>query len=236
MLIIDFRCSRNHSIALDRKNQVWLFTNWGRPVRLTSPVLNTEIRQVETGWDSSYILATDGSAFIQRPHGDIARAIGAYNDTQNVRGEQAKVAEIDGVVKCQPWDLDADLVELPAIPSSLPSLGVDGQEKTLLVKLAAGERFVIGLTNKGHVLKLDFDENESDDELRLSFTRGSRQWEYVCFKLEGQLMTTVLTKIPSSPNLAKFTGYNPTKYSALKGPRFNRLTTCESRTYVELKQ
>jgi len=98
-----------------------------------------------------------------------------------------------GVIHCNTWELLHDLLELPPIPSGLPhipsltseadEIGNKGEkEKCRLVKIAGGEGFLIGLTNEGHVLRIDFDINHEDQDLsrlRLAFQRRTCQWKYV---------------------------------------------------------
>lgn len=83
------------------------------------------------------------------------------------------------VVPCHWWVLQGvDPVRLPPIPvSSLPELQYTGiaqdrlDEETKLVKIASLDNNIIGLTNKGHVLRY----GELYDEERCHTGR----WEYV---------------------------------------------------------
>lgn len=78
---------------------------------------------------------------------------------------------IDGVIPCSTWDLENNPTELPPLPG-LPQLtgtNLDAEtlrKETALIKIAAMDRSLVGLTNKGHVVKIDLS------------TEGSR-WEYV---------------------------------------------------------
>jgi len=98
-------------------------------------------------------------------------------------GDHAQVAEVDGerVVKPFVTDFEFTPLTLPSLPSDLPPLApVEGPIK--LVKIAAAEQFLIGLTNAGHVLKMDI------AQARVRFERNTSiappplaQWEYVCY-------------------------------------------------------
>jgi SCF-associated factor 1 len=90
-------------------------------------------------------------------------------------GNQKARLSDDGVIPCVTWNLQKDPVRLPAIPH-LPELRNTGDsgrsdEETQLIQIAGGDQFIIGLTNKGHVLKFA----ELDDEITTSHGR----WEYV---------------------------------------------------------
>ena len=70
------------------------------------------------------------------------------------------------VIPCHTWEINANPVKLPVLPD-LPDLPVTGlpeeerRKETKLIKIAALSHSLVGLTNKGHVLKIDglTDEN-----------------------------------------------------------------------------
>jgi SCF-associated factor 1 len=101
--------------------------------------------------------------------------IRSVNSEMDAQGDK-KAAQLPGnVISCATWDLDIDPVRLPPIPS-LPNLNngtVDVEDLTRLIKIAGLDGHLIGLTNKGHVLKFGPLESE------LTFSRG--RWEYVRF-------------------------------------------------------
>lgn len=99
-------------------------------------------------------------------------------------------------IPCHWWVLEgADPVRLPPIPShDLPELGRTGlsseelEEETKLVKIAGIDNCVIGLTNKGHLLRYDRLGGEE------AYQQG--RWEYVsdkaCFQ-NGKLIHITAT-------------------------------------------
>ena len=85
-------------------------------------------------------------------------------------------------IPCHVLDVSMDPVKLPALPDlpDLPATGPPEEERreaTKLVKIATMLRGLIGLTNKGHVLKMDdLDKEES-----------VRSWRYVSESVRGIL-------------------------------------------------
>ena len=66
----------------------------------------------------------------------------------------------EGVMPCYTWEVDKDPAKLPILPDlpDLPAAGLSEEERrkeTKLIKIAAFDNCLIGLTNKGHVLKMD---------------------------------------------------------------------------------
>ncbi|KAH9992978.1 RCC1/BLIP-II [Russula compacta] len=176
-------CGRLHTMALDSKNQVWTFVNWGRPFRLDTPMLDcttpeTTPVQAESGWSFSSILTQSGDVFVFWPFsGEIGRLCDEENDTMDERGDCQAYATRDHCIPCVAWPLRADPLRLPHIPHlpELQNTGVSQEERpkeTTLIKIAAFDNYLIGLTNKGHVLKFG---DLSDEN---SFDRTTR-WQYL---------------------------------------------------------
>lgn len=94
------------------------------------------------------------------------------NDEMDNDGDKQAVALPDGVIPCAIWDLDDNPVRLPSIPH-LPALTnqTEDEKPTQLVKIAGLDGHIIGLTNKGHVLKYSALDNA------LTSPRG--RWQYV---------------------------------------------------------
>lgn len=176
-------CGRLHTMALDSKNQVWTFVNWGRPFRLDTPMLDcttpeTTPVQAESGWSFSSILTQSGDILVFWPFsGEIGRLCDEENFTMDERGDRQAYATPDHHIPCVAWPLRADPLRLPHIPHlpELQNTGVSEEERskeTTLIKIAAFDNHLIGLTNKGHVLKFGGLSDEN------SFDRTTR-WQYV---------------------------------------------------------
>lgn len=177
-------CGRLHAMALDSKNQVWTFVNWGRPFRLDTHMLDcsspeTTPIQAESGWAFCSILTQSGDVLVFWPFlGEIDRLCDEENAAMDERGGCQAYPTTDRHVPCVPWSLRADPLRIPHVPE-LPELNYTGlsQEErpkaTTLIKIAAFDNYLIGLTNKGHVLKFGDLSNES------SFDKTTR-WQYVC--------------------------------------------------------
>ena len=81
------------------------------------------------------------------------------------------------VIPCHTWTLEGvDPVQLPSIPLDLPELrhgeGEGENGKGLkLIKIASMDNNLIGLTNRGHILR--YHKLAGEDEYRLG------RWEYV---------------------------------------------------------
>src|SRR5216683_5840864 len=93
------------------------------------------------------------------------------------RGDCHAYPTADHRIPCVAWPLRADPLRLPPIPQ-LPELNhtelsqEERSKTTTLIKIAAFDNYLIGLTNKGHVLKFGDLSNEN------SFDRTTR-WQYV---------------------------------------------------------
>jgi SCF-associated factor 1 len=177
-------CGRMHTMALDSKNQIWTFISWGRPFRLDSPMLDcmspeTTPVQAECGWSFSSILTQSGDVLVFWPSsGEIGRIYYEEDADMDDRGDCNAYGTEDHRIPCVTWSLRADPLRIPPIPKLLPDLestGMSQEEKskeTTLIKIAAFDNHLIGLTNKGHVLKFGDLSNEN------SFNRTTR-WQYV---------------------------------------------------------
>ncbi|KAI0078721.1 RCC1/BLIP-II [Panus rudis PR-1116 ss-1] len=187
-------CGRLHAAALDVSNLVWNFNSWGRPFRLISDFLNrtspeTTPIQVECGWSFTSVLTASGDVLVWWPtHGtmwdrylqknaelDAVEETKAFiGETRNPHNQSESVTGI----KCHVWDLVADPVRLPPIPvHDLPEIAATGHsdevrgQETKLIKIAGMDNHIIGLTNKGHVLR--YSRLQGVDAYR----RG--RWEYL---------------------------------------------------------
>lgn len=113
--------------------------------------------------------------------GSMLEAIqGKFNELNAVNNHDSKAIPEEGQdsIPCYIWDLlTANPVRLRPIPRDLPRLPATGlsddadSEETRLIKIAGLDNNLIGLTNKGHVLRYNNLEGEEN------YQRG--QWEYV---------------------------------------------------------
>jgi SCF-associated factor 1 len=178
-------------MTLDEHGRSWLFTSWGRSFRLTTALLDctspdsTPV-QVECGWAFSAVLTQSGDVYVLWPFSGLLGGViqgfetsmndAAMND-QTLRAHAAS----DGTIPCITRDITLDPMHLPPIPvGSLPDLqrGEEdvshtsgGHLDTYLVRIAGLDCHLIGLTNKGHVLKFGHLENAE--------TAPTGRWEYV---------------------------------------------------------
>ena len=73
---------------------------------------------------------------------------------------KAVVPDDGTIIPCHTWGINKDPVKLPILPD-LPDLHATGlpeeerRKETKLIKIAAFDNCLVGLTNKGHVLKID---------------------------------------------------------------------------------
>ncbi|KAI9510499.1 RCC1/BLIP-II [Russula earlei] len=176
-------CGRLHTMALDSKNHIWTFVNWGRPFRLDSPMLDCSLpettpMQAESGWSFSSILTHSGDILAFWPFsGQVGRLCDEENLAMDEWGTCHAYPTSDRHIPCVTWTLRADPLRIPPIPE-LPELNDTGlsqeerSKRTTLIKIAAFDNHIIGLTNKGHVLKFGDLSNEK------SFDRTTR-WQYL---------------------------------------------------------
>ncbi|KAG9044453.1 hypothetical protein FS837_008126 [Tulasnella sp. UAMH 9824] len=182
-------CGRAHSAALDSENNAWLFTSWGRPIQLTSPLIHgtgnsaEALVQVECGWGFVSMLNGSGMVYVfwpGTPGAEFRQAVDNLNRTLDESGEHKASsieAEHEDVIPCTSLAISVSPLALPPIPDDLPDLSsadpgsgsfeatVDASGKVVeaqhsdeglrLVRIAAGDDFLVGLTNKGHVLAID---------------------------------------------------------------------------------
>lgn len=130
------------------------------------------------------------------------------------------------IIPCHWWVLEgADPVRLPPIPShDLPELGRTGlsseelEEETKLVKIAGIDNCVIGLTNKGHLLRYD----------RLSGEEAYQQgrWEYVSDKACLKTENSYRSQLPYFSDIEKLQEH--AVYRAVDGNDAPQLTSPET--------
>jgi len=150
-------------MTLDANSAIWNFETWGRPCRLVSPLLDcsspeTTPIQVERGFLFSAILMGSGDVYVWRMHaGQYKKAMAKLD-----KDESTRTISPDGgtVIPCQTWEMNIDLIKLPSFPD-LPDLLATGlpeeerRKETKFIKISSFDHGLVGLTNKGHVLKID---------------------------------------------------------------------------------
>ena len=160
-------------MALDANSTVWTIKNWAQLVRLDSPSLDcsspeTTPIQIECGDWFSAVLTRFGDVYVWWTNQGTFREL--YLETQ------ANLIYVDygGAIRCDTRGLKMDPIKLPTLPD-LPDLLATGlpeeerRKETKLIRIAACTDSLVGLTNKGHVLKLE--ELRTEDETRI--------WHYV---------------------------------------------------------
>ncbi|KAG8728735.1 hypothetical protein FRC12_021544 [Ceratobasidium sp. 428] len=179
---------RRHAVLLDALNNPWIVRSWGRPAQLVAPALDNErpetsVVQVAAGWDVCAFLTQAGEVSVVFPfHGAFDEIVQGREAPEG--GEQQEVLAQGGQVNVQHWDVQHNPTRLPALPTGLPTLhpptDADAAQDIppKLIKIAAGEHFVIGLTDGGHVLKLDL-PTSNEAELQQIVSRGNLQWNYL---------------------------------------------------------
>ena len=248
-------CGRLHTSALDDVGNIWNFVSWGRPFRLVSTLLDKSSPesmpvQVESGWAFTSVLTESGDVLVWWPRGSIlydkVRNKNTELDQSDIRprgtleNEARKNKHNGKYIDCYAWDLFADPVRLPPVPvQNLPDLSNTNlppekrNEGTKLVKIAAMDNFIIGLTNKGHVLRY----TKLYDEVQYELGR----WEYVgCFTytyMYGVFLTVndnsfhILVNLTKSKNVHHLPLRARTFKAALKLQR-----PCTLPTYVPSSQ
>ena len=168
-------------MTLDSNSVVWNFRSWGRPFRLVSPSLDcsspeTTPVQIECGWAFSTVLTKSGDVYAWWPFGGTFEE--SYRETMveldKDESTKAIVPENTTVIPCHTFEVHKDPLKLPILPN-LPDLRAtglpeeEGRKETKLIKIAAFDNCLVGLTNKGHVLKIDGLTDEDSVQI----------WQYV---------------------------------------------------------
>ena len=176
-------------MTLDADSVVWNFMSWGRPFRLVSPLLDCSSPeatpvQVECHYPFSAVLMASGDVCVWWPFEGALneRHQKAMVELDEDESTNAVVPDGGTIIPCHTWEIEMDPVKLPALPElpDLPATGIPEEEcgkETKLVKIAALNDCIVGLTNKGHVLKID----GLDDE------HLTRIWNYVSKNVFEQL-------------------------------------------------
>jgi SCF-associated factor 1 len=168
-------------MTLDANSTIWNFRSWGRPFRLVSPLLDCsspETTPVEAvcGWAFCAAVMKSGDVYAWWPFGESFEDQYRQTIAELDKNESTKAVVPDEgkVIPCHTWEMRKDPVRLPVLPDlpDLPATGLSEKERkkeTKLIKIAPFDNCLVGLTNKGHVLKID---GLSDEE-------SIQIWRYV---------------------------------------------------------
>ncbi|KAG8691726.1 hypothetical protein FRC11_011589 [Ceratobasidium sp. 423] len=175
---------RRHAVLFDGSRNVYILLEWGRPIRLNTPALDgkrpeSTVVQVEAGWDVCAFLTETGTAFVVFPfHGSFESE---REERRTQTGTPPEVKRQGDEVPCVCTDLQHHPTRLPPIPGDLPTLHenpLKPDASPKLIQIAAGDKFVVGLTDGGHVLKLDLPTYD-ESEIGRMITRGDLRWNYL---------------------------------------------------------
>ena len=168
-------------MTLDTNSTVWSFVRWDRPFRLVSPSFDcsspkTTPVQVECSLITCAVLTKSGDVYAWWPSkGTLEdRYKEGLAELEKEESTKAMILDDRAVIPCRTLEIDWDPVKVPIPPDlpGLPGTGLSEEERrkeTKLIKIAATWYCFIGLTNKGHVLRLD----------GLSHEDSSGTWGYV---------------------------------------------------------
>ena len=178
---IYFSCSHSGAMTLDTNSTVWNFSTWGRPYRLVSPLLDcsspeTTPTQMECSSQLSVILTRSGDVYLWSKtwYQYYEKAMARLDKDESTRA----IVPNDGtVIPCHTWGMEMDPIKLP-IPPNLPHLPMTGlpeeecRKETKFIKIAVFGQGLIGLTNKGHILKSKIDGYQAG-------RKDAYTWNYV---------------------------------------------------------
>ncbi|KAG8925080.1 hypothetical protein FRC02_009944 [Tulasnella sp. 418] len=196
---------RNHSAALDVENRVWMIMQWGRPYLLTftgsldrssrhPQIADKRIIQVACGhMPFVCFLTDDGKVYIiWATKGLFEHQATLKNEMLDRDGDGHPAKAINGAVLCTVIPISAEPVLLPSLPLDLPPLlssstDIDHEHQARtrppkLIKITAGNNFVLGLTDQGHLLFINVNSEDTTnglDNLRHWLNNGDRQWTYL---------------------------------------------------------
>ena len=170
----------------------------------------SNVVQVEAGWDICAFLTQTGDVYVAFPFsGSLETEAEVHIPRPDAPGPRRRVVRRDDELPCECWDLEHHPTKLPPLPTNLPELHPKTDAETQdappkLVKIAAGDHFVVGLTDGGRVLKLNL-QVDNETGLRQLITRGELQWDYVCLELRSsRAPADRICSFPSSVILLKY--------------------------------
>jgi SCF-associated factor 1 len=145
--------------------------------------------QVSSGWSCSAVLTRSGDVLVWFPRaagfGDatgLSAAVEAANRRMDDERDKNPMLiggshDVPPRIPCHVWEIEYDPIKLNPLPDDLPRLDMaasgeeEEEEPVKLIKIAAMENNMVGLTNRGHVLLYDDLGGES--------TVSTGHWKYV---------------------------------------------------------
>ena len=162
----ELSCIDDTIMILDANSMIWTFRRWDRPLRLVSPSLDcsspkTTPVQIGCSDYECVILTKSGDMYVWEPFMGTfeTRYREGLAELEKEESTKAVIPDDRTVIPCRTLEIDWDPVKVPVLPDlpDLPGTGLSEEEckkETKLIKIAL-DGCLVGLTNKGHVLKLD---------------------------------------------------------------------------------
>ncbi|KDQ10033.1 hypothetical protein BOTBODRAFT_36653 [Botryobasidium botryosum FD-172 SS1] len=219
-------CGRMHIAVVDALSNIWIFTSWESPYRLVCPELSntspeTSAAQVEVGSYFVAVLTESAGVYATWPF------CGPQRDftlsPSEVSGAGLRVPDdwrqSGTFYDCELWDAHSRLLALPQLPD-LPPLPLTGYGASLsprITQIAAGNDFLVALTNHGHVLKIDLTGGQHANgltKLQEKIAAGDLGWEYL----------PLFSTLDGYENLNNAPPFQAEPRSALGGPPVGRIT------------
>ena len=186
-------------MTLDANSTVWIFVRWDKPLRLVSPSLDcsspkTTPVQVECNRQMCAVLTKSGDMYAWCPFKSPFGLSYKEGLAELEKEEYTKAAIPDDgtVIPFRTMEIDWDPVKDPTLLDlpELPETGLSEEERrkeTKLIKIAATQGCFIGLTNKGHVLRLDGLSHEDSSGTWYYVRKNARKILYLYSKGDTQL-------------------------------------------------
>lgn len=190
--VVSLDCGRSHAMALDNMNRIYEWRSWGRIAQIKDSDRRWgRVKQICCGWSFSALLSSDvtGKNQVFIHHAPSNHAIISAASSQGF-GSEGHASE--GVL----FPMDINSIQLPNLPKPY--------EQDIIVQIAAGDEFIVALSDNGHVFKVDVsapalppnqqpppperDRNRIEgmdlntrERLQAAFIRGERTWDYMPF-------------------------------------------------------
>lgn len=187
--------------------------------------------QVESGWSFSSVLTKGGDVYVWWPlNGEMQQLVDARNTAMDEEGLHAHATE-HGIIPCAHWELSEDPYRLPELPR-LPRLDELNAEDAgaYLVKIAALDCHLIGLTNHGHVVKILV---QTRDTARLEGWVYVRRFLFRCPHLPMLIDIRQLSQFSESEKIRRHVTSASSDLSSLPNIRITHVS--QGKTTVDLQ-